>query len=478
MDIDGLAAATLRFTENSNATPNAIAGTSDMAGFVGKALGTINGNRYLLTWLGKEGQYYCVFESNPPIQGNTAKGLGAALQKSASSQPEDLNKGCSATQIVAGSSSTVTAPTTVQTDTPIPVPAAQALPQKLELGQMWRVSISNSDIFTFKILKAASSVPSSLGSSAGWFEARVDKVQRVSAFGLSPDEIQGFIKLNNGALQVYGLTGNRGFACEFTAAMARGNRFVGGVYQPASGTSTCAAQWAGTLTASGVTLPTDATAVLENAKRNSGTANAWAGLKNVAYRSESNTGGVVRQTITILDFAGMRLYREFLQGTGAQQVIMAKEWQILAGNGKAKGTYRLEAGGNGLQFVSVETKELDAALYTDFWALRFGGLGWENATLENMADGSQMLIVARQGLYTRFVIRNGKYAGVVLPSPLSAVQLLTIIPEKLADAGGILAPLGAWNVTASVGQFDSGLIEKLLKVVMNFEIPAGLFDLK
>ncbi len=477
VDVDGLAPATLKFTTPSNANPGAVDGTAEMSGFAGKSRAVQNQGRYLILWTAKEGTYYCVFDGNPAIQGNTVKGLGAALERP-NSQAEDLNKGCSATNITASSGSSATTPTTspVATDAPIPVPAVNAPPEKLAVGQNWRLAVAkdnnvlNGDSYNIKITKAASSAPTGL-TGTGWYEANVDIIQTFSVFSRVPDPIKGFIRLEGGVISAVLMKNATALSCEANTRQLRENgRFVGGVLKFSSGTdglaganATCNLQHAGT----NGSLPADAAATLDNAKRASGTAAAWAGLKSAAYRTEL-TQGVVRQTVTLIDFAGGRMYREFLQGTGSQQVVTAKEWQT------SQGKYRLEAGNpNDIQKVSVETPELNSALNTDFWALRFGKDGWDNATLEPIGNNMQLLTVGRKGFYTRFIIAAGKYNGIQTPFSL---YTLTVMPEKLADAGGILAPLGTWKVTSSGGAFDQSMIEKIIRVVVNFQIPADLFS--
>ena len=486
LDIEGLAPATLKFTAPSNALPGAVDGTSDMAGFTGKSRAAVNQGSQLFLWQGKEGTYYCVFTGNPTVQGATVSGGGAALER-AGQQPEDLNKKCSATLTAGGAgassgSSTAAPAATAKPDAALPVPAPAAPPQKLEVGQHWRVSLAvngstlNTDAYNLKLLKPAASVPSNLGAPAGWFEASVDEIQRVSVFSLTPAPTadakpKGFVKLEGGVLLAVVDKGSVGFfAC---GVKLQQNRFTGGEVQlkPAVPGATCNAMFAG-----GNALPADAAAVLENAKRASGSAAAWAGLKSVAYRTESNAGGVLRQTVTVVDFAGKRLYREFLQGSGSQQVVTAKEWQVPAAGGKAKGTYRLEAGsGGGVVFQGADTPELDRVLNTDFWALRHGNAGWDNATVEALPDGSQLLTAGRGGFYTRYIIKGGRYNGF---QTAFSLQILTVNPESLGDAGGILAPAGTWKVTASQGQFDAAGAEKIVRVVVNFAFPADLFDMK
>jgi hypothetical protein len=476
VDIDGLAPATLKFTMPSNANPGAIDGEAEMSGFAGKSRAVSNQGRYLMLWTAKEGTYYCVFESNPQIQGNTVKGLGALLERP-NTPAADLNKGCSATNISAASSSAVTT-SPVATDAPMPVPIVNAPPQKLERGQNWRLAVSqnnsvlNTDAYNIKVLNAASSLPTGLNGT-GWFEASVDLIQAFSVFSRTPDPIRGLIRFEAGVISVVLLKSTSSLSCEANTRQLRENaRFVAGVLQFSSGSdgfaganSTCNLQHAGT----NGNLPADSAATLENAKRASGKAAAWAGLKTVAYRTEINQG-VARQTVSVLDFEAGRLYREFLQGTGSQQVITAKEWQT------SQGTYRLEAGSpSGVQRISLDTPNLNKALYTDFWALRFGATGWDNASLEPIGNNMQLLTVGRKGLYTRFIITAGKYNGIQTPFSL---YTLTVTPEQLADAGGILAPLGTWKVTSSAGQFDQSLIEKIIRVVVNFPIPNGLFDIK
>jgi hypothetical protein len=465
VDVEGLAPATLKFTSPSSANPGAVDGTSQMAGFAGKARAASNQGQYLILWQGQEGVYYCVFADSPSIQGNTVKGLGAALQRP-NSEVQDLNKGCSATQISSLTTSTI--PSSVQPQAPMVVPAAENLPQKLEPGQSWRVSvIPNNDIYTLKLTKTASSVPMQFGSgNAGWFEASVDKVLKVSAFSLSPSELKGFAKLEAGVLRLYLLDDSLNvMGCDFANAKAQFNRLPGTLLPSTSGLS-CLVQPAG----NNKSIPSDAAAVLENAKRASGSNVAWAGLKTVAYRSQESDG--LKQTVTFLDFVGQRLYKEYLQGSGSQQIVTAKEWQIPATGSKLKGTYKLESESSGVQYVNDQTSALDQELFSDFWALRFGGAGWDNATLETQKDGTQIVIAKRNGLYSRFVFKNGKYAGAIAQFGLQIIQFM---PEKLADAGGLLAPFGLFNYT-DLFSSQTGKGNTLLKVVVNFAIPADLFN--
>jgi hypothetical protein len=233
----------------------------------------------------------------------------------------------------------------------------------------------------------------------------------------------------------------------------------------------CNLQFAGNSSA----IPANAAAVLENAKRSSGSAAVWAGLKNAGSRTESKQD-IVRQTITIVDFVGQRLYKESLQGPeGNNQIVTRKEWQLPASGNRPKGTYVWQGSG-GVQFATADTPDLEPMLYTDFWALRFGGLGWDNATVEPIGNGMQLLTVGRRGYYTRFVIANNKYDGIQTPF---SIYTLTVQPERLADAGGILAPLGTWNVRSSSGQpFDQSLVERVVRVGINLNIPADFWEPK
>jgi hypothetical protein len=483
LDVDGLPSATLKFTTPSNANPGAVDGTSEMAGFNGRSRSVANQGQQIILWQSKEGVYYCVFAPNPSIQGATVKGAGAALERPGA-QPMDLNKGCSATNITgtsssAGSSSPANA---AKPDAPLPVPAASPALGRLEPGQVWHVTLApNADAYVLTLTKPASSVPSSLGNANGWFEARVNILQRVTLFSFTANaaaSVIGYVRFNAGALQFAVVAdNNRSLGCGFTAAQLRGNRYQGGALTPADPALTCNAQWGGT----GGTLPTEAGATLENMRRALGSSAAWNGLKTVGVRTESNSGSVLRQTVTILDFNGKRMYKEFYQGSGSQQVVTAKEWQLPANGAQQAGTYRLEAGsGAGVQRVRGDTVELNEALDTDFWALRHGSSGWDSASLELQSDGTQVLTAGRAGLYTRYLVRDGKYIGRLIQNPVSAIQgVLSVVPGELADAGGILAPRGKYVINAVVGQgIDSSMVDTVVRVLVNPDLPADLFQPK
>jgi hypothetical protein len=489
LDVDGLPSATLRFTAPSSANPGAVDGTSEMAGFNGRSRSVANQGQQIILWQGKEGVYYCVFAPNPSIQGASVKGLGAALERPGA-QPVDLNKGCSATNISSGSSvasasntASSQPATTAKPDVPLPVPAAAPAPQRLEPGQVWHVNFGPaSDAYAYTLTKPASSVPGSLGNASGWFEARVNILQRATVFSFSANaasSVVGYVRSNAGALQFYVVAdNNRTLGCEFASTQLRGNRYTGGALRPADAQGlTCNAQWGGTSGA----LPAEAAATLENMRRALGAVSTWNALKTVGIRTQSNLGGVERQTVTILDFVGKRLYREFYQGSGSQQVVTAKEWQLPQTAARPGGTYRLEAGtGAGVQRSSGDTVELLEALNTDFWALRQGAIGWDSATLEPQADGSAVLTAGRGGQYTRYLVRDGKYAGRLIQNPLSAISgILSIVPGGFADAGGILAPSGKYTVSAVVGQgLDPSYVDTVLRVLVNPALPADLFEPK
>ncbi len=498
LDVDGLAPATLKFTAPSNANPGAVDGTAEMAGFAGKARSVASQGQYLVLWTAKEGTYYCVFAGQPTITGNTVKGLGAAIERTGG-KLEELNKGCSATRIGAdassgsgsssatsgsGSSSTAPVAPVAKPDALVPVPAAQPSPAALAVGQSWHLTLGlTSDFYAFKITKPAAGIPNSLGSSAsGWFEASVDVVQRstVTSFQLANNQPVGYARLAGGALQlhIFNKLSLVSLGCNFAAANLRGNRYTGGALQPAAANLSCNAQWAGT----GASLPSDASETLENAKRNQGSSTVWNSLKTIGYRTENTTGGVTRQSVVLIDLIANRLYRESYQGTGDQQIVTAKEWQTVTGSaGLPAGTYRIEAGsGAGTQRVADSSDDLYEALYTDFWALRFGGTGWDSASLEPQADGSQIVTAGRKGWYTRYIIKASKYAGIVINNPVSAISgILSATPERFADAGGILAPVGKTTYTALVGQsFSPDFVDTVLRVALNPELPAGLFEIK
>jgi hypothetical protein len=490
LDVDGLSPATLKFTAPSNANPGAADGTAEMAGIAGKSRSVASQGQYLILWTAKEGTYYCVFAAQPTITGNTVKGLGAVLERPGS-QPVELNKGCSATRIGADASSGTVSSNAAQTtaapvakpDALVPVPAAQLPPVALAVGQSWHMTLGlTSDVYAFKITKAATGIPNSLGSSAaGWYEASVDVVQRstVTSFQLATNGPVGYARLAGGALQlhIFNKLNLVSLGCNFTAANLRGNRYTGGALQSAANL-TCNAQWAGT----GATLPGDASATLENAKRNQGSSAIWNALKTIGYRTENTTGGVTRQNVVLIDLIANQLYRESYQGTGSQQIVSAKEWQTVTGSpGLPAGTYRVEAGsGNGPQRVADNSNDLYQALYTDFWALRFGGTGWDSASLEPQTDGSQIVTAGRKGWYTRYIIKAGKYAGIVINNPVSAIAgVLSATPERFADAGGILAPIGKTAYTALVGQsFSPDFVDTVLRIALNPDLPAGLFEIK
>lgn len=496
VDVDGLSPTTLKFTAPSNANPGAVNGTAEMAGFAGKSRSVASQGQYLILWTAKEGTYYCVFAGQPTITGSTVKGLGAAVERTGG-KLEDLNKGCSATRIgVNASSSTASSTATVpasaaKPDAPLPMPAASPAPQNLEPGQVWHVSLApNADVYRFQVIKPALTVPSSLGNASGWFEASVDILQRVTTFAFAAyassnlngytRSLNGYVRLNAGALQLIMFDYNNSvLSCEFAAVQLRGNRYIQGKLRPSDAARplTCNAQWGGTWGF----LPVEAATTLENMRRALGSSAAWNGLKTVSIRTQLQGGDVPRQTVTIVDFIGKRFYREFYQGSGSQQVITAKEWQLSDLGAQISGRFRLEVGsGVGVQRVRNDTPDLSAALYTDFWALRYGASGWNSASLEPQSDGTQVLTVERMRHYTRYLVRDGKYAGRLIQNPVSAISgILSATPERFADAGGILAPVGKTTYTALIGQsFSPDFVDTVLRVALNPELPAGLFEIK
>jgi hypothetical protein len=509
LEVEGLTPAIAKFTTNSNALPGAVDGDVEIGTFKGRTRSVANQGQQIILWQSPDGVYYCVFTASPTIQGAKVQGIGAALERP-NQQPIDLNKGCSATNITSGgtgttgssgtgttgsistsTTGTTTTPTAAKPDAPIAVPPETPVAQdKIEVGQNWRLSVSqndsvlNGDAYNLRVLRPAGavSVPSNLSKSTTWFEVAVETIQRFTDFSrieTSSRPIKGVIKYQNGVITAL-LENNAGLACEANTRNLQGWRFVGGMLSlydsrgaslPTPTGLGCNLQFAGSASA----IPADAAAVLENAKRSSGSAATWAGLKNIGFRGE-NKSDIVRQTITIVDFVGMRLYKEYLQGPeGNSQIITKKEWQLPAAGSRRKGTYVSESG-RAAVFAYAETPDLERLLYTDFWALRFGGLGWDNATVEPIGNGMQLLTVGRKGYYTRFIISSGKYNGFQTAFSLFT---LTVQPEQLADAGGILAPLGTWKITASSGQpFDQSLVERLVRVGINLNLPADLWEPK
>jgi hypothetical protein len=502
LEVDGLTPAIAKFTTNSNALPGAVDGDVEIGSFKGKARSAANQGQHIILWQSPDGVYYCVFAANPNIQGAKVQGVGAALERPGQ-QPVDLNKGCSATNITgssAGSSGTSTtgssstsASTAAKPDSLIPVPPETPVAQdKIEVGQNWRLSVSdngnvlNGDAYNLKVLRPVGTVtvPSNLSKSSTWFEVGVETIQKFTDFSRrssSINPINGVLKYQGGVITAYLFIQNDfGLGCEATTRDLQGWRFVGGALslydargatRPTPTGQKCNLQFAGNSSA----IPANAAAVLENAKRSSGSAAVWAGLKNAGSRTESKQD-IVRQTITIVDFVGQRLYKESLQGPeGNNQIVTRKEWQLPASGNRPKGTYVWQGSG-GVQFATADTPDLEPMLYTDFWALRFGGLGWDNATVEPIGNGMQLLTVGRRGYYTRFVIANNKYDGIQTPF---SIYTLTVQPERLADAGGILAPLGTWNVRSSSGQpFDQSLVERVVRVGINLNIPADFWEPK
>jgi hypothetical protein len=494
LEVEGLIPAIAKFTTSSNALPGAVDGDVEIGTFKGRTRSVANQGQHIILWQSPDGVYYCVFAASPTIQGARVQGVGAALERP-NQQPVDLNKGCSATNITSstgttGSSNTSTTPT-AKPDALIPIPPETPVAQdKIEVGQNWRLSVSqndsvlNGDAYNLRVLRPAGavSVPNNLSKSTAWFEVAVETIQRFTDFSrieTSSRPIKGVIKYQGGVITAL-LENNAGLACEANTRNLQGWRFVGGTLSlydsrgaslPTPTGLRCNLQFAGSASA----IPADAAAVLENAKRSSGSAATWAGLKNIGFRGE-NKSDIVRQTITVVDFVGMRLYKEYLQGPeGNNQIITKKEWQLPASGSLRKGTYISESG-RAAVFAYTETPDLERLLYTDFWALRFGALGWDNATVEPIGNGMQLLTVGRKGYYTRFIISSGKYNGFQTAFSLFT---LTVQPEQLADVGGILAPLGTWKITTSSGQpFDQSLVERLVRVGINLALPADLWEPK
>jgi hypothetical protein len=494
LEVDGLPAAIAKFTANSDAVPGAVGGDVEIGSFKGRSLLAANQGQHIIWWQSPDGVYSCVFASNPSIQGAKVQGLGAALERPGQ-QSVNLNKGCSATNITGSNTGTTNSSTPNNTttpsntaakpDAPLVVPPEPRVPEKLEVGQNWRLSVAqngnvlNGDSYNLRVVRAVNTltVPNTLSSGTGWFEVKVDTIQRFTDFSRVPSA--GALKLEGGVITAYLENNVSLLSCQANTRNLQGMRFVGGALalygtngspHPALANTNCNLQHAG----SNNSIPADAAAVLENAKRASGSAAAWSGLKNVGFRGESS-GDVVRQTVTVVDFVGERLYKEYLQGSGSNQILTKKEWQLPAAGNRPKGTYIVQSSG-GAVFANPETPDLDRLLYSDFWALRFGGNGWENATVEPVGNGMQLLTVGRKGFYTRFIISGGKYNGFQTPF---SIYTLTVQPERLADAGGILAPLGTWKITSSSGQpFDSSLVEQLLRVAINLNVPPEVWEPK